>query len=171
MNHRNDGEGLPHASQMEKEVWVEFAGHREELAQNAANIRALVLEGAQEAMVEAIEKVLPESEEDLRPLALAAASLSVEGETRLVSQTYHHRSAVVRKYACARADGVCESCRQPSPFARKNGKPYLEVHHIESLADNGPDHPDRVVALCPNCHREVHYGADGAKKNEALRAG
>ena len=58
-----------------------------------------------------------------------------------------------------RAGGVCESCRKPAPFKRRsNGLPYLEVHHKIRLADDGPDTADNAVALCPNCHREAHYG-------------
>ncbi|MFC1652495.1 HNH endonuclease [Planctomycetota bacterium] len=37
---------------------------------------------------------------------------------------------------------------------------FLEVHHLFRLADDGPDIPDNVAAICPNCHRELHYGAD-----------
>lgn len=44
---------------------------------------------------------------------------------------------------------------------RKDNTPYLEPHHILRLADEGPDHPDTIAALCPNCHREIHYGLNG----------
>lgn len=36
--------------------------------------------------------------------------------------------------------------------------PILEIHHVDRLADGGPDVPANAVALCPNCHREAHYG-------------
>ncbi|HUN98983.1 MAG TPA: HNH endonuclease signature motif containing protein [Bradyrhizobium sp.] len=48
--------------------------------------------------------------------------------------------------------------------------PYLEPHHLRRLSDGGPDHPAQVIALCPNCHRRVHAGADGPKYNVALTA-
>ena len=58
-----------------------------------------------------------------------------------------------------RANGNCESCKQPAPFHRKsNGKAYLEVHHRIRLADGGHDCVDNAVAVCPNCHRKAHYG-------------
>ena len=39
------------------------------------------------------------------------------------------------------------------------GVPLLETHHVRRLVDKGPDTTDNVAALCPNCHRELHYGA------------
>ncbi|MNL82582.1 HNH endonuclease [compost metagenome] len=39
------------------------------------------------------------------------------------------------------------------------GLPYLEVHHIHSIADDGIDLPINVASLCPNCHREAHFGS------------
>lgn len=58
-----------------------------------------------------------------------------------------------------RADGVCEQCDQHAPFKRaSDGTPFLEVHHIIRLADGGEDTVDNTIAVCPNCHRELHYG-------------
>ena len=78
------------------------------------------------------------------------------------------RSTAVKIYVLRRAEGVCEGCNQPAPFKRPDGRAYLEPHHIRRLADSGPDHPRWVAALCPNCHRRVHHGADGAIFNQVL---
>ncbi|MGV8832159.1 MAG: HNH endonuclease [Devosia sp.] len=78
------------------------------------------------------------------------------------------RSRHVRDYVVARAAGYCEGCKEPAPFLRKNGVPYLEPHHIRRLGDGGPDDPRFVIALCPNCHRRVHSGTDGADYNATL---
>ncbi|WP_240698763.1 MULTISPECIES: HNH endonuclease [Vibrio] len=60
-----------------------------------------------------------------------------------------------------RAKGTCERCKSPAPFTRKSHQtPYLEVHHIIRLADGGKDTIENTLALCPNCHRELHFGAD-----------
>ena len=74
----------------------------------------------------------------------------------------------IKNYARARASGVCEGCEDHAPFTDRNGLPYLEVHHVHRLADGGPDRPDSVVAICPNCHRRIHYGADGGDYNASL---
>ena len=59
----------------------------------------------------------------------------------------------------ARAKGVCEGCKKPAPFIRaKDNSPYLEVHHKIQLAKGGEDTVLNAIALCPNCHREYHYG-------------
>lgn len=73
-------------------------------------------------------------------------------------QEYIQRSSLVKKYALTRANGYCELCKKPSPFTTTKGFPFLEVHHILKLADDGPDNPENVAALCPNCHREAHFG-------------
>jgi len=57
------------------------------------------------------------------------------------------------------ASGKCQKCNANAPFKRKkNGLPYLEVHHKVRLADGGDDTVKNAIALCPNCHRQAHYG-------------
>lgn len=58
----------------------------------------------------------------------------------------------------ARAESNCEHCGAPAPFLRRDGRPYLEVHHRIPLAEGGEDTVENAVALCPNCHREAHHG-------------
>ncbi|HFG2128619.1 HNH endonuclease [Vibrio mimicus] len=55
------------------------------------------------------------------------------------------------------AGGRCELCEK-STFLKKNGKPFLEVHHVLPLANGGSDTITNTVALCPNCHKELHFG-------------
>jgi len=58
-----------------------------------------------------------------------------------------------------RAGGVCECCGFEAPFTKaSDGTPYLEVHHTKPLAEGGEDSVSNAEALCPNCHREKHYG-------------
>lgn len=58
-----------------------------------------------------------------------------------------------------RAQGVCEKCGANAPFNRKkDGNPYLEVHHKLPLAQDGDDSVENAIAICPNCHREAHFG-------------
>jgi hypothetical protein len=75
-----------------------------------------------------------------------------------VTTTAFARSPIVVAATLKRADGFCEKCGDAAPFAsRATGEPYLEVHHIKRLADSGDDHPSNAIALCPNCHRELHH--------------
>lgn len=56
------------------------------------------------------------------------------------------------------ANGKCESCKENAPFiSKKDNSPYLEVHHIKRLADKGSDTTTNAVAVCPNCHKALHY--------------
>lgn len=58
-----------------------------------------------------------------------------------------------------RAKEHCEHCKKPGPFRRtSDNTPYLEVHHKIPLAQGGDDTVENAIALCPNCHREAHFG-------------
>lgn len=107
---------------------------------------------------------------DLRKIALEAANVSESSGSSTALRTIYYRSKKVKDYVLSRAAGKCESCHKPAPFTSKSGIPYLEPHHIDRLSDGGVDHPQYVGAVCPDCHREIHFGADGKSKNEALRA-
>ena len=69
-----------------------------------------------------------------------------------------------------RAQGQCELCGQPASFLDEYQEPYLESHHIATLAEGGPDTPENTAALYANCHRELHYGAERRAKTARLRA-
>lgn len=66
------------------------------------------------------------------------------------------RDRYVNEYAKRRAQGICQLCGEPAPFADRDGVPFLETHHIIWLADGGADSITNTVALCPNCHRKMH---------------
>jgi 5-methylcytosine-specific restriction protein A len=111
----------------------------------------------------------PTTLEDLRARALESASAAVESAPLEARRHYRKSSAAVRRYGVARAAGTCESCGNPAPFERADGAPYLEPHHTRRLSDGGPDHPRWLGAACPNCHREMHHGADHVAKNHDLQ--
>jgi len=70
------------------------------------------------------------------------------------------RDPLVKAWVLKNAQGNCEACQLPAPFSRKDGSPYLEVHHLLPLSDGGRDTIDNALAVCPNCHRKFHYGGD-----------
>ncbi len=76
-----------------------------------------------------------------------------------IKSTSYIRNPYVVVEALERANGVCEKCKKEAPFIRKSdNSPYLEVHHIKPLSEDGEDSVENVLALCPNCHRELHFG-------------
>lgn len=85
------------------------------------------------------------------------AALGGEAVRREQTGSVFVRDHRVREAVLTRACGRCEHCDQPG-FRRANGAIYLETHHIVPLHEGGPDRVDNVIALCPNDHREAHYG-------------
>lgn len=110
---------------------------------------------------------------DLREMQYRLTSLvSNKFEPRISLVEYRSRSAAVHLYASLRSNGQCEACGSFAPFTRPDGRGFLEVHHLTRLADEGPDLPSNVAALCPNCHRRAHYSVDrkefGIKLQDAI---
>jgi|GEM_PF-1019080 len=80
-------------------------------------------------------------------------------QKREVTRVEYTRNVYLSEYVKRLANGICQDCKQPAPFITKSTQePYLETHHIIPLAEGGEDSIDNMVALCPNCHRERHYG-------------
>lgn len=84
--------------------------------------------------------------------------------------TKYQRDPKVKAWVLKEANGHCESCDSEAPFLTPEGEPFLEVHHLRHLADGGSDTVTNAIALCPNCHREFHYGQPMTTKLVALYA-
>lgn len=74
--------------------------------------------------------------------------------------TSFSRDPKVVAWILKNSNGICESCNEPAPFTKPDGDFYLEVHHLRRLADGGSDTITNAVAVCPNCHRRLHYAND-----------
>jgi len=84
---------------------------------------------------------------------------TLEPEYTFIKVKQFKRSSYITAERLKKANGRCEKCSNKAPFKRiSDGTPYLEVHHIIPLANKGADTLDNTIALCPNCHREYHYG-------------
>lgn len=83
------------------------------------------------------------------------SSKSKPNKRKTTSESYERDEKVVQ-YALRRANGFCQLCDLPAPFLRKDGSPFLEVHHIKYLSEGGDDTIENVAAICPNCHRKMH---------------
>ncbi|WP_238446667.1 HNH endonuclease [Azohydromonas australica] len=102
-------------------------------------------------------KTAPDDARAARLARLAAAPR--KPQKMVVERTEFARNPDVVAEVLYRAQGYCESCHAPAPFVKAtNGEPYLEVHHVVPLAEDGDDTVDNAQALCPNCHREAHFG-------------
>lgn len=106
--------------------------------------------------------------EELRQKAISHSSSRPVRYQNYISS--YARDQYVREYALQRAQGICQLCGKPAPFTGKNGKPYLQVHHIEALSEGGADTIYNTVALCPNCHCKMHEVEDESDVNKLKRA-
>ena len=90
-------------------------------------------------------------------------------EKRSVNGTTFVRSAQVRGAVLRRANGRCEYCGA-SGFTTMSGAIFLEIHHVVPLGQGGQDSVRNTVAVCPNHHREAHFGASSSVMRDALLA-
>lgn len=79
--------------------------------------------------------------------------------TNTTSKSYY-RDPEVRAWVLNESRGACEACGSPAPFTTDGDIPFLELHHMKQLANDGPDVVENAVAICPNCHRRLHLSVD-----------
>ncbi|QKS96572.1 HNH endonuclease [Vibrio alginolyticus] len=74
-----------------------------------------------------------------------------------LTTTGYERDAAIVAAVLKEADGKCELCDSKS-FATPTRSAFLEVHHLKYLSESGSDQLSNVVAVCPTCHKELHFG-------------
>ncbi|MDX2354889.1 HNH endonuclease [Stutzerimonas xanthomarina] len=141
-------EQQPDAGGQERSVWVFPLRLR-------SGDAPVISEGTLKALDQVKEKQARKlSDAEVEALAKKLGQATVG--KRNTNVTVYQRSPWVAENARRRANGKCELCRNPAPFNRKDGSPYLETHHIEWLANGGTDTVENTVSLCPNCHKKMH---------------
>lgn len=75
------------------------------------------------------------------------------------------RNEMLAKNTLIRAKFKCEIDTNHISFETKNGKQYMEAHHLIPLSKQDEfeyslDVDANIVCLCPNCHKNLHYGKD-----------
>lgn len=86
---------------------------------------------------------------------------------RKVSVWVYERDPNVVAYVRQRAQYKCEmpGCAWVG-FVAEDGNLFVEVHHIIPLSEGGDDTPENAVALCPNCHRFLHYATETVRRGQ-----
>lgn len=102
------------------------------------------------------ERTIPQGQH--KPQATQTTATTYQRDPEVVAWVLHH------------ARGICECCRSPAPFVGRDGQAFLEVHHVLQLAQGGSDTVFNAVAVCPNCHRRLHFGSDADHCREGLYA-
>jgi 5-methylcytosine-specific restriction protein A len=153
-------------------VLVELERDRIEGYKPAKNVGANVARSIREALnapsTLTLEDFAPTADETtLEQRAAKLEKQPLKGEPKGILKPQHVQSSgnsfvrdpEVRAWVRKEAKGLCEGCGKPAPF-EKDGRPFLEVHHVKHLAQLGSDRPSNAVALCPNCHRRCHHSSD-----------
>lgn len=120
------------------------------------NYLSLTLRDIEDDFINEVNKSMVESSNQRRSRLKHAPRIP----DRIVVYTFvFKRNPDVVAEVLMRANGRCEKCGNSAPFIRKkDNSPYLEVHHKVQLSDEGEDTIENAIALCPNCHREQHFG-------------
>lgn len=105
-------------------------------------------------LIEKINKPLKKL--NIEELEKKAKFISKNPGTRKISSVIYERNPYLVEIIKRKSKGICSLCKENAPFKDKKGEPFLEVHHIVWLSENGEDRLDNMVALCPNCHRKMH---------------
>lgn len=100
--------------------------------------------------------------------AIASPKARKDGAEYVV--TSFRRDAGIAAKAIEESGFKCQINNEHETFiSGSSGKPYVEVHHLIPMAFSNDfeyslDNPVNLVVMCPNCHREIHYGTRESKK-------
>ena len=108
---------------------------------------------------------------ELQHKPLAKPTGQAQPSSTVTAITQYARDPAVKAWVLQNANDHCECCGSEAPFRSLDGFPYLEVHHVRKLADGGSDTVENVVAICPKCHRQLHYGSNALGLVEKLYHG
>ncbi len=103
---------------------------------------------------------------DIKTLKNKAIQVNPKPQQIQQSILTYPRNNTLKNYVKRRSNYSCEmpNCNYQG-FKKESGEPYIEVHHVIPLSEGGEDSINNTVALCPNCHRALHY----ANNREELR--
>lgn len=89
-----------------------------------------------------------------------AVDVDVRGFPARVQQEISRvvRDTVMSRNLKLQYEGQCQVCGGQLPLP--NGAYYLEGHHLKPLGrpHNGPDVPENIICVCPNCHVLLDFG-------------
>ena len=114
------------------------------------------------------ESVLSKRVSRLIKIPLSEPKGNKTPETLERVQKVYIRDPAVKAWVLQKSKGVCERCGENAPFLINGDTPYLEVHHVIPLSLSGSDTISNCVALCPNCHRALHYSQNSEELIEVL---
>lgn len=138
------GKGLGNVSSMDRQVWAEFGGRKEEVHRIAAAIKSGITIAGSDKLPD-VEQELPEGR------LLTALHIRRERNPRVRQLLLDAR----------RQDGFrCEICDISRPdLAMSMQEAMFEAHHLVPLAEAGERKTrlSDLALLCACCHRLIHH--------------
>ena len=130
------------------------------VSDNAFNV-ILAAAGAQR--ITEIYGVIEKTENPLQALSLlndTYKGCSPQKRDRMVS-IHIERGSRITNSLKKLLGPFCQICGAEG-FIKRNGDQYIEAHHLVQIALSASSSlcSDNVILVCPNCHRELHYGWD-----------
>jgi 5-methylcytosine-specific restriction endonuclease McrA len=109
------------------------------------------------------------SQIDMNTLRNRATHVNPRPQQVVQTINTYPRNSILKNYVKRRSNYSCEmlNCTYQG-FQKENGEPYIEVHHVIPLSEEGEDSVYNTVALCPNCHRALHYANNREELREIL---
>lgn len=90
-----------------------------------------------------------------------------EGLLKEYNLTRYERSHLARRLCLEHYGAVCQICGfdfEKVYGKRDNAEPYIEIHHINPLAESSAekgehkvDYVNDLIPVCANCHRMLHH--------------
>jgi predicted restriction endonuclease len=120
--------------------------------------RILALSGTEP---HAFEAIAPEPADSLAELERKYAGASPEVKEAISRRIERGPVAEKVKEATGHRCQVCLALGlAPIAFLKKDGQPYVEAHHVTfvSRLEPGTLGPSNIITVCPNHHRQLHYG-------------
>lgn len=163
--------GLPLPSADFQTDFLKLLDAYDDLANRVGKNTIRLLPDEEGAYQEAIAKVsrasnLPPLPAGPQPVPSVRASSSSNGWRRMPLPAAH---------ALRNANFCCEVDPNHTTFvARSTGQNFVEAHHLIPMNQQNAfmvslDVADNIIALCPNCHRQVHHGRTKNRAEIAAR--
>jgi|TARA_B100000315_G_scaffold26350_1_gene22704 5-methylcytosine-specific restriction protein A len=121
------------------------------------------------------EEIYQLTESDDRLVDLTPPQKKPRSTTRNNNNNVPNASKTQKSEALGIANNHCEVSDEHQSFKKNSGASYVEAHHLipmefyyDERFETNVDYYKNIYALCPNCHRMIHY-ANYETKKKVLR--
>jgi len=90
---------------------------------------------------------------------------SAPARSQIISERIIRDTELTTKLKCM-YNHECQICGHR--IVLQSGTGYAEAHHIFPLGEGGPDVPENLICVCPNCHVELDYCAKKISYDDLL---